>query len=49
MIYTYGLITINAKKNPVLNQLIAVSETVKYWAEVVETGAKVSHFIWLAR
>jgi hypothetical protein len=41
---SYGLIATNANKNPVLSQLIAVSETPKYCDEVVETAEKVSHF-----
>ena len=40
---TYGQITINENKNPVLSQFIAVSVTLKYSADFVETGAKVNH------
>jgi hypothetical protein len=41
---TYGEITINANKNPVLNQLIADSSTSKNSAAVAEMGAKVNHY-----
>lgn len=41
---TYGEMTINANRNPVLSQLIAVSETLKYSAAVAETGANVNHY-----
>ena len=40
---TYGVIGIKAKKNAVLSQLIAVSDTLKYSADFVETGANVNH------
>lgn len=33
-----------AKRNPVLSQLMAVSETSKYSAAVTETGANVNHY-----
>lgn len=42
---TYGLATQNAKRYPVLNQLMALSETWKYSAAVVEIDEKVSHYI----
>jgi hypothetical protein len=40
---TYGLAAQKAKRNPVLSQLMALSETSKYSAEVVEMEEKVSH------
>lgn len=40
---TIGLIAQNAKRYPVLNQLIALSETPKYSADVVDIAENVSH------
>jgi len=40
---TNGLETQKVKRNPVLNQLIALSETEKYSEAVVLTALKVSH------
>lgn len=40
---TSGDATAKENRKPVLSQLIAVSETLKYSAELVETGANVSH------
>lgn len=41
---TSGAATAKEKRKPVESQLIAVSETSKYVAADVETGAKVSHY-----
>jgi hypothetical protein len=41
---TSGAATAKEKRKPVESQLIAVSETSKYVAAEVETGAKVNHF-----
>jgi hypothetical protein len=43
MVPTYGLITTKAKRKPVLSQLMAASETLKYSEEVADKGAKVNH------
>ena len=45
--YTYGEATTKANKNPVDNQLIVVSLTLKYVAAVADTGANVNHCIIL--
>jgi hypothetical protein len=39
-----GQATTKAKRKPVESQFIALSVVLKYVAEVVETGAKVSHW-----
>lgn len=39
-----GLATTKAKRKPVLSQLMAPSETWKYCADVLDTGANVSQF-----
>jgi hypothetical protein len=41
---THGLAAQNAKRKPVLIQLIAPSETLKYSDAVVDTAENVSHY-----
>ena len=41
---TYGETTTKLNINAVLNQLMAVSDTPKYSAELVDTGAKLNHY-----
>jgi hypothetical protein len=41
--YTYGLTAQNAKRKAVLIQLMALSDTSKYSAAVVEIEEKVNH------
>ena len=38
-----GVDTANAKRKAVLSQLMVLSRTLKYWEDVVDMGAKVSH------
>jgi hypothetical protein len=42
-VYTHGLAIQKAKRYPVLSQLMALSETSKYSAAVVEMEEKVNH------
>jgi hypothetical protein len=35
--------TAKAKRKAVLSQLMVLSRTLKYWEDVVDMGAKVSH------
>ena len=46
---TYGVTATKAKRNAVLNQLIALSDTEKNSDAVVETAENVNHLCWISK
>lgn len=44
VVIAYGVTATNAKRKPVLSQLMALCETSKYSEAVDDTAEKVSHF-----